>query len=70
MWLSLILTATAAAGCPFNCSGTGTCVEGACACHPGWTGIGCEETIPCPSDCHHNGAPRNFPGEPHKMPAL
>lgn len=57
-WFPLPSTRCGDAGatrCPLGCSGRGRCTEsGVCACHPAWSGEGCE--VPrCPRDCSGAG---------------
>ena len=40
--------------CPYNCSGRGDCVGGACQCAAGYVGAGCESAL-CPNNCTGNG---------------
>ena len=41
--------------CPDDCSGAGVCVNGACHCVPGFSGVNCLRVDTCPLDCSGRG---------------
>jgi len=42
-------------GCVENCNGHGQCVQNACQCQGGWSGIACSAPPTCPHNCSRGG---------------